>query len=285
MTRVKSAEAGSGRPLTRRRFLKLGVAGASALVLGGYPVLEASWVRVRRARITVPRLPAPFRGLTVAFLSDVHHGPYTTSAYVDRVVRLTNALACDLISLGGDYVYEDSKYIEPSLRAHAALRARCGVYGVLGNHDHWQGAAATRRALQANGIVELTNTGAWLERDGARLRLAGVGDYWEDDQDLEAALGDTASNEVAILLSHNPDYAETISDPRVGLVLSGHTHGGQVDIPFAGAPFIPSAYGRKFLHGWVQAPHTQVFVSRGLGTIFPPLRLCCRPEIVHITLA
>jgi predicted MPP superfamily phosphohydrolase len=112
-----------------------------------------------------------------------------------------------------------------------------------------------------------------------------VGDYWRDVQDLPSALGETTMNDAVILLSHNPDYVEEIRDHRVGLVLSGHTHGGQVDLPIIGAPVVPSIYGQKYIHGLVQGPATQVFVTRGIGTITPPVRLFCRPEIALITLA
>ncbi len=142
-----------------------------------------------------------------------------------------------------------------------------------------------RAALERHRIPDLTNRGLWLENRGSEIRLCGVGDLWEDQQDLEAALGEAEHRDAAILLSHNPDYVEQIHDQRVGLVLSGHTHGGQVVFPFAGAPFVPSRYGEKYLHGLVRTPTTQVFVARGIGTITPPVRFRCRPEIVLIALS
>jgi hypothetical protein len=158
------------------------------------------------------------------------------------------------------------------------------MYGVLGNHDHWEGAEETREAMKANKIVEMTNSGVWIERNGARLRLAGVGDFMEDVQNLDYALADTRATETAILLSHNPDFVESITDRRVGLVLSGHTHGGQIVLPIVGAPKVPSRYGQKYLHGLIKTPYTQVYVTRGLGTVTPPLRFCCRPELTLITI-
>jgi predicted MPP superfamily phosphohydrolase len=158
------------------------------------------------------------------------------------------------------------------------------VYAVLGNHDHWHGVEASSRALAAAGIHELTNTGVWLESGSERLRLAGVDDLWTGFQDIDKALADAAESDACIVLSHNPDYAETLRDPRVSLVLSGHTHGGQAVFPVIGAPIVPSDYGQKYVRGLVQAPMTQVYISRGLGTITPPLRFCCRPEISLLTL-
>ena len=108
--------------------------------------------------------------------------------------------------------------------------------------------------------------------------------YGRTDKTSESALGDATTNDGVILLSHNPDFAEMVHDSRVGLMLSGHTHGGQVVIPGFGAPIVPSRYGQKYLGGLVQGPSWQVFVSRGIGTVSPPIRFSCRPEIVLITL-
>ena len=273
--------------LTRRRFLKLALGGAAATSVLGltYATLEAGWIETTTASIRIPKLPPAFAGLRVAFLSDIHHGPFTGISYLQAIVARTQALAPDLILLGGDYVHHASQYIKPCFETLSALTAPLGVYGVLGNHDHYHGAAATRAAMQRAGIVELDNVGVWIEKSAQRFRLAGVGDLWEDDQDLDAALGDVAPADACILLSHNPDYAESINDSRPGLVLSGHTHGGQVVFPLIGPPIVPSRYGQKYAHGLVAAPTTQVFVSRGLGTITPPVRFCCRPEINLLTLS
>jgi uncharacterized protein len=272
--------------LSRRRFLKrslwtvAGIAGAGAAYTG----FEAGWIDVVESTIALPRLPRTFTGLRVAFLTDLHHGPFTGLSYIETVVAMTNSLRPDVICLGGDYVHRGSKYIEPCIEVLGDFQAPRGVYAVLGNHDHWHGAKASSRALAGCGVRELTNTGVWLEIGGERLRLAGVDDLWNGVQDLDAALGDATDSDSCIVLSHNPDYAETARDRRVSLVLSGHTHGGQAVFPVIGAPIVPSAYGQKYVRGLVQAPATQVYISRGLGTITPPLRFCCRPEISLLTL-
>ena len=186
--------------------------------------------------------------------------------------------------LGGDYVHTDAKFIAPCFAALGNLSSKFGTFGILGNHDYWESAAQTRQSMRDNRVTELTNTGKWVEYSGERLRISGVGDFWEDTQDLESALGNTTDSDASILLSHNPDYVEEIQDPRVGLVLSGHTHGGQIVLPVVGAPRVPSLYGQKYLNGLVKTDYTQVFVSKGLGAVFPPLRFCCRPEIALLTL-
>lgn len=272
--------------MDRRKFFK--IAGVTALgsvtAVGIYPFLEAKWCRLARRTITLPNLPPMFRGMTLAFISDVHHGPFVPLAYVRDIVEIANSLEPDLVLLTGDYVSRHPRYIEPGIEALGKLKARIGRFAVLGNHDHWEGAPAVRHALAEAGISLTDNMGFWLDRQGDRLRICGVGDLWTDRQDPQSALGDATTHDAVIMLSHNPDYAETIRDRRVGLILSGHTHGGQVVMPGFGAPIVPSRYGQKYLHGLVQGPSCQVFITRGAGTVGPPVRFLCRPEIVQITL-
>ena len=270
----------------RRKFLKRGFAAAAGLGIAGlgYTLFEAGWLQVRAITIPVPQLPDSFQGTTIAFLSDIHHGRFTGIEYINEAVRITNSLSPDLVLLGGDYTHRTNIYAEPCMRALARLKSRWGSYGVMGNHDHWYGVSTTRNSMTEAGIVELTNEGVWLEQRGERLRIAGVGDLWEDEQDLDAALDDTQPHETAILVTHNPDFVEGITDRRIGLVLSGHTHGGQVVLPVVGAPRVPSRYGQKYLYGLVKTPTTQVYVTRGIGTVTPPVRFCCRPEIALITI-
>jgi hypothetical protein len=272
--------------MNRRSFLKLmSRAAIGAALPGGYSVAEAKYCQVARHTIAVPRLPAAFAGLRLAFLSDIHHSRVVPRTYIRHVVALANAQKPDVILLGGDYITHGREWVKPCMRVLGGLRAPGGVFAVLGNHDHYSNAAGhTKEALRTNGIVELTNTGTWIERAGARLRLCGVGDFWRDVQDIDAALGTTRRDETALLLSHNPDYVEKIHDRRVGLVLSGHTHGGQVRLPFIGAPVVPSKFGQKYVEGLVRGPVAQVFVTRGVGTISPPVRFNCPPEVALLTL-
>lgn len=272
--------------MDRRRFLRRVAWGGVGLGAAGvvYPFLEAKWCRVTRRTVAVPRLPGAFQGMTAAVLTDVHHGPFTPLAYVRHVVATTNALAPDLVLLVGDFVHRSPIYIDPGIAALGALRAPLGRYAVRGNHDNWESTPLTCAALAEARIPDLNNAGIWLESGKDRLRVCGVGDLWTDIQDLDAALGDATLDDAALLLSHNPDYVESLRDRRVGLVVSGHTHGGQVVLPGYGAPIVPSAFGQKYLSGLVQGPAAQVFVSRGVGTVGPPVRFLCRPEIVLLTL-
>ena len=271
---------------TRRQFVRAVLGGGVGLgVLGtGYSLAEARWLKVTRVEIPVPRLPAAFAGKTVALLSDIHHGDHVSIDFVRKAVRMTNALKPDLVALCGDYIYHGPQFIRPCCLALGELTAPLGVYAVLGNHDRWEGADETWSAFAETSVQNLTNTGVWLKEGDARMRVAGVGDLWTEPQDMGSAVGDMREDETCLLLCHNPDYTEQIFDPRIGLVLSGHTHGGQVQLPVIGAPITPSRCGQKYLQGLVRTPYTQVYISHGVGTIWPPVRFYCRPEIVLITL-
>jgi predicted MPP superfamily phosphohydrolase len=203
---------------------------------------------------------------------------------------MTNALKPDIVALAGDYVHRHESYITPGIDELGKLKAVIGRFAVQGNHDNrnYHGVRPfqplSQAALSEANFTEVDNTGVWIERKGYRLRICGVGDLWTDHQDLHAAPADTTDNDATILLSHNPDFVETIRDKRVGLVLSGHTHGGQVIVPGFGAPVVPSRYGQKYLSGLIQGPCCRVFVTRGAGTIAPPVRFLCRLDVVLITL-
>ena len=274
--------------INRRGFLQtmglaMGLVSGSA---GIYGCFEAHACEVSEQAIPVPRLPAEFANLRVAFLSDLHRSGLVSQTYLQGVIERTNALRADLIVLGGDYITRGNDgYIAPCFELLATLRAPLGVFGVLGNHDQLDNEKRpVKTAMKAAGIGELTNTGFWLQRGSGRVRLCGVGDFITDHQDLPAALKGCGPSDCALLVTHNPDFIETIRDPRVSLALCGHTHGGQVRIPGFGALFPHSLYGAKYVMGLCQAPATQVFVSRGVGTIGLPVRIDCPPEIVVLTL-
>jgi hypothetical protein len=274
--------------MNRRTFLRTALYGSTAAGLAGaagFGLAESHALVVDRLTVAVPNLPVSFRGLTVAFVTDVHHGPYSPAEYVTGVVRTTLALQPDLIVLGGDYNHADGKFIAPCFDLLKPLSAPLGVFGVMGNHDHWRGTQATRDGMKRAGVEELTDRGMWLRRGSDRLRLAGVDDLWTGRPNVSAALGDATTSDACVLVSHNPDLAETLTDPRVGLVLSGHTHGGQVVVPGYGAPVVPSNYGMKYARGLVDAPATRVYVSAGTGMSGLAVRANCRPEIGLLTLA
>lgn len=275
--------------LSRRDFTKrLGYA-AAALALPGVAVdvaIERHWLQLVRKRILVPGLPPGFSGFTVALLADLHHGPWNSLEYLRQAIALTNTLGAETILLGGDYVRKGSEYIEPIWRELAALSALRGVHAVLGNHDQWEDESLvfTRQCMRAAGITDLTNRAIAFSRGAEVLHIAGVGDLWTDGQDLDRALARVPADGCAVLLSHNPDYLEEMDDVRVKLVLSGHTHGGQISIPLLGTPIVPSKYGNRYARGLVRRDGKQVYVTRGVGLSVLPVRFRCRPEISLLTL-
>lgn len=260
---------------------------ALALTAGGGAVafFSSYHCTINRCEIRPGGISPAFDGFRIALLSDFHHSPWVPASYIREVVQLANSLQPDLIALTGDFVHHGGQWAGGCFRELAALRSSHGVVGVLGNHDHYDNAATVvRDELQRAGITDLTNRGVTLHRGGESLHLAGTGDYWREKQDLTRALSAVRRSRSAILLQHNPDYVERLHDERVGLVLSGHTHGGQCVFPLIGAPILPSRYGQKYASGLCQGPSTPVFVTRGVGVSFPPIRIGCPAEIALLTL-
>ncbi len=273
--------------MLRRSFLKSILAAGipvSPVMIASYGLYEAGSVRIERPTILLPNLPDEFRNLRIAFLTDIDHGPFVGLDYIASIVRTTLALGPDLILLGGDYISRDSKFVSPCFDVLSGLKAPLGVFGVLGNHEYSYGLEETKAAFANAKIGELTNRGVWLERGSSRLRLGGVDDLWFGSPNASPILEGVSTQDACLVVSHNPDFAERVRDSRVGLVLSGHTHGGQVYVPGYGAPIVPSRYGQRYLHGHVKAPNTQVYISRGLGTVNPPMRYNCPPELTLLTL-
>ena len=277
--------------MTRRRFLRRaafvggGVAAAGGLAALDAFALEPRWIAVERSDVAIPGLAPGLDGLRLVLISDTHCGPWTRPAYVGKAVRLANAQRPDAVLLLGDYCHRHRRYIEPGIEPLADLEAPHGVFAVLGNHDHWEDAPRTRAALAAGGIVELTNASRRIEKGGGTLAIGGVDDLWTGPQEPGRAFAGVPDGVPRILMSHNPDYAEELPEGlRVDLMVSGHTHGGQVWLPIVGAPIVPSRYRQKYRGGLVDGPRCPVYVSRGLGTITPPVRFLCRPELSVLTL-
>jgi predicted MPP superfamily phosphohydrolase len=266
-----------------KRFRWIVIAALLALALLFYSVLETYWLQVREEAWASPDVPAAWDGKSIVFLTDVHLSVFYSRARLRQLVDKVNAMQPDLIFLGGDYVSNDRDYIEPCFAELARLEAPLGKFGVMGNRDHYISATATYHNMLRAGIRPVDNLGFWVESGGERIRIGGVGDLWEDTQVLGPVLEGTRESDLLILLSHNPDIAESITDRRIDMVLSGHTHGGQV-VLFGRAPWTPSDYGEKYRTGRVDTGVTTVIISNGIGTAFPPLRLGARPQIVRVRL-
>lgn len=271
--------------LSRRQFLKGAIAmGAAGLVADGL-LLEPRHVVVERKTIAINDLPDAFDGFRICQITDVHHGPFTGLGFIKEVVEKVNSLNPGLVVLTGDYVDHSSKYIVPAVSALCRLKSSNGVLAVLGNHDHWMDANLTQEVFNRYNVPVITNSHKLIEIKDKAICVAGVGDLMEDSQDLKAAFYGVPADIPRILLSHNPDYAESMpASERVDLVLAGHTHGGQVRMPFSIAPITMSMYGQKYAGGLVRSASGQVYVSRGIGVVGLPVRFNCPPEITIITL-
>jgi uncharacterized protein len=258
--------------MNRRTFLKWALSGGTLVLVGSYPTfIERTTVLVNHYKIPLPNLPASFHGFRLAQLTDIHLGQLVSAAFVEKLVQRTNRLGADAILCTGDFVHarntvEEIDQIWPLL---AKLDAKYGVYSVLGNHDHW---ADTDRSLY------------WLERTGQDLRhqskviyqgkdriiLGGAGDYWADQLKIDEIFTSSDEHDCRILLSHNPDSVDTDFVTPLDLVISGHTHGGQVVVPLFGPITVP-VNNKNYTSGLITAPKTQLFISRGIGWAIVPV--------------
>lgn len=245
---------------------------------------ESRWIKTENIEIISADVPEDFEGKRIVFITDIHHGPFLSIDRIRNLVTRINKLEPDLILMGGDYVHRESRFIRPVFDEFKNLNSIYGVYGVLGNHDHWEDADLTRKMMLRNGIKICDNKSYWLKIGNDSIKIGGVGDLWEDSQVLENTIYDLKKSDFSILISHSPDYLENIQSDLIDLTLSGHTHGGQMTLFGKWAPILPSKYGQKYRYGLKEFKNMQSYISSGIGTITPPLRFFCRPEIVVIQL-
>ncbi|MEJ2358658.1 MAG: metallophosphoesterase [Deinococcales bacterium] len=234
--------------------------------------------RVVQRSATLAGLTAPLR---LTLLADLHFGPFIGAGSVAAWVAASNAARPDLVLLDGDLVDRRAGDVAPLLRELAGLRASLGTYAVWGNHDHVRfgdlsGFAADLRSV---GVEVLVNRGVAVRR---ALYLAGIDDLRRGRPDLAAALAGRPEGAATLLLSHNPDVLPEVP-LDVGLTLCGHTHGGQVRLPFVGALVTSSRYGQRFAQGWVEGP-ARGYVTHGLGVSLLPIRVDCPAELTVLDL-
>jgi predicted MPP superfamily phosphohydrolase len=255
---------------------------ATTSAYAGY--IEPYNYEVSRKDIFVKELPQSFEGFRIAQISDVHHSKLVPLSEVERVVALAQAVNPDLIVLTGDYTTAYRRFIEPCAEALGRLNAPEGVFAVLGNHDHYTDPQLTRRALEHHKINVLNNANTLLRRNSDTLQLAGIDDWSWNATDWSRALNGMDMKRPSILLSHQPRVLDAAQTAGISLILSGHTHGGQVSVPFLGAParFVDKDF--KYLRGQYDRNGTQLYVSRGTGVIGLGVRFGSPPEIAVITL-
>lgn len=247
--------------------------------------VEPRWLQLRRRLIHVGNLPAELEGLRIGLLTDLHAGDEGHYRVVRRAVRMLMAERPDLIALTGDFAADDADGFAAVLSALHGLSAPLGVYAVPGNHDYTVGIEQWRRQIGSHPVIEdLTNRYRVLDLGEVRLCVAGVDDYYRGTPRLRLPAAE--DRDFTLLLAHSPDEAERCrrSHDAVGLVVSGHTHAGQVRIPFVGAPVNSAEHSDLYEEGLRRRPWTQVYTSRGLGMVHLPVRLFARPEVTVLEL-
>jgi uncharacterized protein len=269
--------------ISRRRLLRHGITWGSLAALAGtaYTTLvEPTWIDVSHVSLALPRLTAEFCGYRIAQLSDIHLGDWMNSERLADVVRLANAQSPNLITITGDFVTRQAeRQADDLVRELSQLKGHDAVVAVLGNHDYWSDPQVVRQALTASGIRELANIVHTVRRGNATLHIAGVDDIWEGHDRLDLVLNTLPADGAAILLAHEPDFAdESAATGRIDLQLSGHSHGGQIVAPFVGPLHVPR-FARKYPSGRYQIGGMVQYTNRGVGMISPYVRLNCRPEI------
>ncbi|GAB4571710.1 MAG: hypothetical protein Kow0077_09140 [Anaerolineae bacterium] len=278
--------------MSRRQFLKFAagtVASLGAVSVGASAYvthIEPLRLEVTRLTVPLPNLPPAFEGYTLAHISDFHIGDWITPDQLWRMVTQVNALGPDLIAVTGDLASNEYPgWGRDVSHVLAALQAPDGVAVTLGNHDHWTHAPTVRQAVLDAGAHLLWNTHTEVQREGQTLYIVGVDDVWEGEADLNEALFEVPRAPVpTILLAHEPDYADEVAATgRIGLQLSGHSHGGQVRLPGIGAPILPYL-GQKYDQGLYNIGTMRLYVNRGIGMTSPYVRFNCPPEITVIRL-
>ena len=263
-----------------------------ARVSYGYRV-EPTWLELNRCDIPVAGLPAAFADFRIVQLSDFHCSRQVTPTYLTEAVDLAQAQNADVAVLTGDFVHKGYRYVERVAQTLSRLSAPLGVYAVLGNHDfavrnalgfrrfrHLHRAVA--QALAAHGIRVLHNEAVPLQRGAERLYLVGVEDLWSRACDLDQAFNGLPPAIPRIVLAHNPRTIEHLDDRRCDLMLSGHTHGGQIHVPGLGRPAL-GRKARRFAAGLYQHRNTYLYVNKGVGFGLP-FRFRVRPEVAVLTL-
>lgn len=286
--------------LTRRRFLQSSLLGVGGLALYT-SLIERHWAVVHRQSIRLKNLPAAFEQTRIVQISDIHLKGWTEPAFLRHIVRKVNEMNPDVVVLTGDFVSHIPGPHWESFHPYALHAGRecaeilAGLacphrYAVMGNHDLAVGTGAITRALTSHGITVLNDRAVAVERGAARLWIAGMLDPSNlcprPERAVPAAIRQQPEEPV-ILLCHSSDFADELLRSPVGaavdLMLSGHTHGGQVRLPLVGALARPPL-GKKYTRGLFQLGSLQLFVSQGIGTVGLPVRFCCPPEIAELTL-
>ena len=254
-----------------------------ALPVYGFKV-EPYWLQVKTVPLTLPHLAPEFDGYRIVQLSDLHIVDKMPQCYLDRVIRLTNRQTPDLVAITGDIVTDHPRRYASKIEATLS-ELKAPTVSVMGNHDYWSDPAAIRQILKSSNVIDISNGVYSLQRKSAQLHIAGVDDVWAKAADLDQVMAQLPEQGAAILLSHEPDFADVaVKTHRFDLELSGHSHGGQVAIPFWGPPILPP-YGKRYPIGKYQIEDLIQYTNRGIGMVDLRVRFSSRPEITVFQLS
>lgn len=277
--------------ISRRKFILRAVAGGVGAVAADAMIIAPNRPRVVRQEFGLQRWPERLNGFTIALLSDFHYDPIFSIHPIKTAVEIVNDLRPDMVVLAGDFVSEPwvgpavtgARAAEPCAELLRGIHAPHGLWGILGNHDVATDQGRVTGSLRSAGIQVLLNQAVAIESDGGRFWLSGVNDVAEGKADLAASLHPIPSGEPVVLLAHEPDFADYVSRHPVDLQLSGHSHGGQIRLPFSPPLYLPTL-GKKYIWGRYEIGNLPLYTNPGLGTIGIPARLNCPPEITLVTL-
>jgi predicted MPP superfamily phosphohydrolase len=303
-TEIKSLNETPAAPhsLTRRAFLHTSILGVSGIALASCTrgIMDRNDIEITHRTFSIPNLPPAFEGKTITFLSDIHAGPFMDVYEMRRIANLVNDLKSDAIVIPGDFVTSHPDEIVPFAEAMSGLKAPLGVFACTGNHDYYAGVDIVSKGIEGSGINLLRNENFPMTIDGQSLHIIGVDDMDSKSVDqyiegkpaehIEAAFRGIPNDAATILLCHKPYMFPEFSKTNVGLMLSGHTHGGQIVLGRFGKTVLAfSSIASEYVEGRYVTDDgkskTQMYVSRGIGVVGVPIRINCPPEITQITLS
>ena len=235
-------------------------------------------LEVNRFEIEIADLPPSFHGYRIAFLSDLHVASFMDRKLYRTCLEQVREQHCDLVLFGGDFV-SWNRHIPLLIDALLkGIDAPDGIYAVLGNHDYWSNAEAVTKALTDHDVHVLHNRFKLIQHDDGAICIAGIEEMYRGAPDVHAAVGSIRQSTPRIVISHHPDVVELTNGERIDLLLCGHTHGGQIRVPYFGALLVPAWREGKYDQGFFERPNLLMYVSRGIGAV-PPVRILCRPEL------